>query len=156
MPPGEGTFPSPGGRAETPGITEGHLAASVEPGLRIRWRQPTSVIQRARVLGVSYARRARASRLRAVTLFALTPTLGPAQLARVLGRGIPAATMALKELVGLGVAVELTGGRTHRLYGLSDLAPVRLARRDGRHAVRRPGASPEHRRADAAAELLTG
>jgi hypothetical protein len=35
--------------------------------------------------------------------------------------------MALKELVGLGVAVELTGGRTHRLYGLSDLAPVRLA-----------------------------
>jgi hypothetical protein len=110
MPPGEGTFPSPGGRAETPGITEGHLAASVEPGLRIRWRQPTSVIQRARVLGVSYARRARASRLRAVTLLALTPTLGPAQLARVLGRGIPAATMALKELVGLGVAVELTGG----------------------------------------------
>ena len=87
---------------------------SAKPG-----EDQTSVIQRARVLCVSYARRARASRLRAVTLLALTPTLGPAQLARVLGRGIPAATMALKELVGLGVAVELTGADP------SPLRPVR-------------------------------
>lgn len=64
---------------------------------------------------------------RAVTLLASSPTLGPAQLARVLGRSIPAATTALNELVGLGVAVELTGRRTHRLYGLPDLAPLRLA-----------------------------
>ncbi|UEM07268.1 hypothetical protein JL101_032775 (plasmid) [Skermanella rosea] len=64
---------------------------------------------------------------RTVTLLASAPTLGPAQLARVLGRSIPAATTALNELVGLGVAVELTGRRTHRLYGLPDLAPLRLA-----------------------------
>ncbi|UEM24321.1 hypothetical protein JL100_032355 (plasmid) [Skermanella mucosa] len=64
---------------------------------------------------------------RTVTLPASAPTLGPAQLARVLRRSIPAATTALNELVGLGVAVELTGRRTHRLYGLPDLVPLRLA-----------------------------
>ena len=59
MPPGEGTFPfpvavldplSPPGRTSRP---------QWRRDIRIRWPQPTSVIQRARAMWVSYARRAR-------------------------------------------------------------------------------------------------
>lgn len=115
------------------------LAAEADEGVRLLWTMERAWLnaldaleRRAGLPAPAGQGRRRAVRSdsplpRTVTLLASAPTLGPAQLARVIGRSIPAATTALNELVGLGIAVELTGRRTHRLYGLVDLAPLRLA-----------------------------
>lgn len=62
----------------------------------------------------------------AVDLIAAQPLIGPARLAALLGLSVRQAGAVCEELTRLAAVSELTGRRTHRLYGLETLAPVRL------------------------------
>jgi hypothetical protein len=62
---------------------------------------------------------------RAIDLLAAAPLLGPVRLARLLECTTRGAGMMLDELVEVGVAVEVTGRQSRRLYGMRDLAPIR-------------------------------
>ena len=87
---------------------------------------------------------------RAVDLLAATPFLGPARLSRVLGCSVRGAALLMAELVTLGVAAEVTGRRTHRLYAMADLAAVR----DQTRGPRRPLPPAREMATDMAREMV--
>lgn len=62
----------------------------------------------------------------ALDALALVGVLAPVRLASGLAISVRSAGMLLDELEAIGAAVELTGRRTRRLYGLPDLETVRF------------------------------
>ena len=104
----------------------GALADEAAAG-RDRLSRLTILVARAqtRLAEGTRKRRADSQAPRALTILVSTPVIGPVRLAGVLGSTVRGAAKILDELVTLGAAVEVTGRRSHKLYGLADLADLR-------------------------------
>ncbi|CAO3363651.1 hypothetical protein [Azospirillum palustre] len=79
----------------------------------------------------------------AVDLLAATPLLGPARLASLLGCSVRGGGMMMEELVACGVAVEVTGRGSHRLYGLPGTDGIRGETAGPRRYGQRRGRPPK-------------
>lgn len=86
---------------------------------------------------------------RAVDALAAAPFLAPTQLARLSGGSLRGAGLLLAKLVDLGIAAEVTGRGSRRLYAMAALAPVREETAGPRRKVtgRKRGRPPDDGRA---------